>query len=137
MRPSHTHLITRWASIALVCALALLVLACDHPVQPDTEPDVDDIVWNASGRAAKIQLEFDVYLPDPDWVSQFRSNRTLRAVKRKVLRSILRDLRRGLDQFAVYRPGSGPMNPPTLLDETMTLGELGLVDGSRIVIKPQ
>jgi len=84
----------------------------------------------------KIQLEFQVQMPDPDYADGYPESRVLGAVKEKVLRTLLNDIQQNMDQFQVLAAGAGPMDPPIVLDESKTLAELGLSDGARIIIKP-
>jgi hypothetical protein len=121
---------------ALFCALGLLILGCDNPAQPDSDPDAVGIAFQeVAASTGKIQLLFDVRLPDPDHQDGFPPNRVLGGVKEKVLRALLNDLQHGMDQFQAFTPGSGPMDPPTLLDEAKTLAELGLSSGATVLIK--
>jgi hypothetical protein len=107
-------------AVATLCTLALLL-----PGGRSTP--------EAAGTG-KIQLAFDIVLPDPDYAEGYPANRTLGGVKEKVLRTLLNDLQHNLDQFRTFKSSEDPMTPPTLLDEGLTLAELGLADGTVIII---
>ena len=130
----------KWSSgtglASLFCALGLLILGCDSPAQPDSDTATVSIAFQeVAASAGKIQLQFDVRLPDPDHQDGFPPSRVLGGVKEKVLKALLNDLQHGLDQFQAMTPGAGPMDPPTPLDETKTLAELGLTNGATVIIK--
>ena len=87
-----------------------------------------------AAQGTKIQLEFQVRLPDPGYADGYAANRVLSGVKEKVLRTLLNDLQHNMDQFHVRTAPTGPGDPGTVLDQSKTLAELGLIDGTRIII---
>lgn len=84
---------------------------------------------------AVINLQFDVLVPRQSHQEAFEQDRTAGGVKEKAFKETLRDLDAGT--FIIAIPGAGPGMPDTPLDETKTLEELGIAEGTKLIIKPQ
>ena len=84
---------------------------------------------------AEINLQFQVLVPKQSHQEAFEQDRKAGGVKEKAFKEALKDL--DADAFVIATPGSGPMDPDKILDETKTLEELGIADGARLIIKPR
>ena len=84
---------------------------------------------------AVINLTFDVLVSRQSHQEGFEQDRKAGGVKEKAFKEALRNL--DADAFIIAIPGAGPGMPDTPLDETKTLEEQGIADGTRLTIKPR
>ena len=84
---------------------------------------------------AKVELSFRILLPDCEENDDFGENRKIKRVKKNVLASSLIELARSPENFVGTTVSVNPANPPDVLDDEKTLAELGIADGTALIIR--
>ena len=83
----------------------------------------------------KVFISWDVRTRAEAGYDEFSPNKLVKAVKLNILKQACLSPC-SANEYDIYNAGSGPMDPPTLLDETLTLEENGISDGDILIIKP-
>jgi len=84
--------------------------------------------------ANPVLFGWTVIIPNQDGFDEFSPNVPLRAVKVTIMAQV--GLSPSLkNEYSIFLQGSGPMDPPRLLNEDLTLEEEGVTDGSKLIIR--
>jgi hypothetical protein len=84
--------------------------------------------------ADNVLFSWTVYIKNQTGSDEYAANMTLGAVKITLMAEA--GLSPSLkNEYGIYEV-TGPMDPPRLLNEDLTLEEEGITDGKRLIIKP-
>ncbi len=85
--------------------------------------------------AEKILFSWDVSIKHQTGSDEFSPNLPIGAVKVTIMAQA--GLSPSLkNEYGIFVPGAGPMDPPRQLNEDLTLEEEGITDGMRLRIQP-